>query len=161
AFSQGVMKAKDVGEMRAVIQDMLKDSELVVAQEWMPTEYDWRIGVLDGKALFACRYHMAARHWQIAKHGDGESSFGKVDTMAIEDAPKHVVETAVKAANLIGRGIYGVDLKEVDGKAHIIEVNDNPNLDAGYEDAVLKDELWKRIAQVFLDRIEQARNGGR
>lgn len=161
AFSQGVMKAKDVNEMRVVIQQMLKDSELVVAQEWMPTEYDWRIGVLDGKALFACRYHMAARHWQIAKHSEEGSSFGKVDTMAVEDAPKHVVETAVKAANLIGRGIYGVDLKEVDGKAHIIEVNDNPNLDAGYEDAILKEELWLRIAQVFLDRIEKTREGAR
>lgn len=159
AFSQGVMKAKDVDELRGVIETMLKDSDLVLAQEWMPTEYDWRIGVLDGHALYACRYHMAAKHWQIAKHGDGESRFGKVDTLAIEDAPPKVVETAVRATRLIGNGLYGVDLKEVDGKAHIIEVNDNPNLDAGYEDAILKEELWRRIAEVFLKRIEKLRNG--
>ena len=40
-----------------------------------------------------------------------------------------------------------------------MEVNDNPNLDAGYEDAVLKEELWSRIAGVFLKRIEAVRNG--
>jgi glutathione synthase/RimK-type ligase-like ATP-grasp enzyme len=159
AFSQGVMKAGDVGELRRVIEKMLEDSELVIAQEWMPTEYDWRIGVLDGKPLYACRYHMARRHWQIAKHEGNNSRFGKVDALAIEDTPPKVVEIAVKAANLIGRGLYGVDLKEVDGKPHIIEVNDNPNLDAGYEDAVLKDELWRRIAQVFVDRIEAKRAG--
>ena len=159
AFSQGVMKAGDVGQLRRVIEKMLEDSELVIAQEWMPTEYDWRIGVLDGKPLYACRYHMARRHWQIAKHEGNNSRFGKVDALAIEDAPPKVVEIAVKAANLIGRGLYGVDLKEVDGKPHIIEVNDNPNLDAGYEDAVLKEELWRRIAQVFVDRIEAKRAG--
>ena len=159
AFSQGVMKAGNVGELRAVIESMLKDSDLVIAQEWMPTEYDWRIGVLDGKPLYACRYHMAAKHWQIAKHGDGDSRYGKVETLAIADAPSKVVEVAVKATKLIGRGLYGVDLKEVQGKPHIIEVNDNPNLDAGYEDAILKDELWLTIARVFRDRIEAQRNG--
>lgn len=159
AFSQGVMKAKDVGELRDAIEDMLEESDLVLAQEWMPTEYDWRVGVLDGKPLYACRYHMAAKHWQIAKHGDGESSFGKVDTLLVEDAPPKVIDTAVKATKLIGTGLYGVDLKEVDGKAHIIEVNDNPNLDAGYEDAILKDELWRTIANSFLQRIEKLRNG--
>ncbi|MCA8912750.1 MAG: RimK family alpha-L-glutamate ligase, partial [Planctomycetes bacterium] len=159
AFSQGVMKAADVGQLKSVIETMLKDSDLVIAQEWMPTEYDWRIGVLDGEALYACRYHMAARHWQIAKHGEKGSSFGKVETIAIEEAPKRIVETAVKATKLIGRGLYGVDLKEVNGKPHVIEVNDNPNLDAGYEDAVLKEELWSRIAGVFLKRIEAVRNG--
>jgi glutathione synthase/RimK-type ligase-like ATP-grasp enzyme len=161
AFSQGVMKAGDVGELRRVIEKMLEDSELVIAQEWMPTEYDWRIGVLDGKPLYSCRYHMARRHWQIAKHEGNNSRFGKVDTLPIEDTPPKVVEIAVKAATLIGRGLYGVDLKEVDGRPHVIEVNDNPNLDAGYEDEVLKEELWRRIAQVFVDRIEAKRSGGK
>jgi glutathione synthase/RimK-type ligase-like ATP-grasp enzyme len=159
AFSQGVMKAGDVDDLRTVIEAMLKDSDLVIAQEWMPTEYDWRIGVLDGKPLYACRYHMARKHWQIAKHEGDDSRFGKVDTLPIDEVPPKVIEVAVKSARLIGRGLYGVDLKEVNGKPHVIEVNDNPNLDAGYEDAVLKDELWRTIAQVFLQRIEAKRNG--
>ncbi len=156
AFSQGVKKATDVDELRRIIESMLEDSDLVIAQEWTPTDYDWRIGVIDGKPLYACRYHMAARHWQIASGDD----FGKVDTMAVADAPPKVIDVAVRAANQIGRGLYGVDLKEVNGQPMIIEVNDNPNLDAGYEDAVLKEELWREIARVFLKRIEAKRAGG-
>jgi len=36
----------------------------------------------------------------------------------------------------------------------VIEVNDNPNLDAGVEDKVLKDDLWRIIAMDFIRRIE-------
>lgn len=161
AFSQGVMKAADVSELRGAIEAMLKDSDLVIAQEWMPTEYDWRIGVLDGRPLWACRYHMASRHWQIAHRDGTDTRYGKVDAVPIEEAPPEVVKAAVKASNLIGNGLYGVDLKEVGGKPYVIEVNDNPNLDAGYEDAVLKEELWRRLAGVFLRRIEAGTNGKR
>ena len=34
----------------------------------MPTEYDWRVGVLGGQPLFAVHYLMAKKHWQIVKH---------------------------------------------------------------------------------------------
>jgi glutathione synthase/RimK-type ligase-like ATP-grasp enzyme len=159
AFSQGVMRAASEDELRKVIEGMLEESDLVIAQEWMPTEYDWRIGVIDGRPLYACRYHMASKHWQIARHGDGETKFGRVESVALEEAPQDVVRVAVKAANLIGHGLYGVDIKELAGKPFVIEVNDNPNLDAGYEDAVLKEELWRRIAGAFLRRIEAGRNG--
>ena len=36
----------------------------------------------------------------------------------------------------------------------MIEVNDNPNIDAGFEDMVLKDQLYLRIMESFLRRIE-------
>ena len=41
----------------------------------------------------------------------------------------------------------------------MIEVNDNPNIDAGVEDAILRDELYNRIMEVFLDRIERSKAG--
>ena len=49
----------------------------------------------------------------------------------MEHAPSAVVSTALKAANLIGDGLYGVDIKQVGRKCYVIEVNDNPNIDAG------------------------------
>lgn len=61
---------------------------------------------------------------------------------------------ALRACNLIGDGLYGVDLKTFAGKTYVIEVNDNPNIDAGHEDQVLKEELYKRIMASFLRRIE-------
>ncbi len=75
--------------------------------------------------------------------------------MPIEVAPRKAVQIALKAANLIGDGLYGVDVKESNGNFYVIEVNDNPNIDAGFEDAVLKDDLYRRIMQVFLTRMEQ------
>jgi hypothetical protein len=36
----------------------------------------------------------------------------------------------------------------------VIEVNDNPSVDAGVEDQVLGDTLYQRLAAVFLERVE-------
>ena len=44
---------------------------------------------------------------------------------------------------------------------YVIEVNDNPNIDAGFEDAVLKEELYRRIMAGFLERIERLKARGR
>ena len=73
--------------------------------------------------------------------------------MTVGEAPAYVVETALRAANLVGDGLYGVDIKEAAGKCYVMEVNDNPNIDAGIEDAVLKDALYREIVGVFLRRI--------
>lgn len=160
AFSQGVVKANDSDEFLARLAEFFEDSELVIAQRYMRTDFDWRIGVMDGRALFACKYHMARGHWQIAKHdanSPAKPQFGKCDTFPVETAPRKAVATAVKAANLIGNGLYGVDVKEVDGQFYVIEVNDNPNLDSGVEDAVLREELYRRIMESFVRRIEASR----
>jgi glutathione synthase/RimK-type ligase-like ATP-grasp enzyme len=73
----------------------------------------------------------------------------------VEDAPPAVVKTALKAANLIGDGFYGVDVKETERGIMVIEVNDNPNLEAGVEDTMLKDELYRRLVGEFLRRLDQ------
>ena len=75
----------------------------------------------------------------------------------MEHLPAQVLRTAIKAANLIGDGLYGVDLKQVGDKVYVIEVNDNPNIDAGVEDKYLKNELYDRIMRVFLRRVELKR----
>jgi len=41
----------------------------------------------------------------------------------------------------------------------VIEVNDNPNLDAGTEDGVLGDELYRRVLQAFIQRLELKHRG--
>jgi len=63
------------------------------------------------------------------------------------------------AIGAIGDGLYGVDLKQVGNKVFVIEVNDNPNIDAGFEDEVLQDELYLRVVEVFLKRIERRKTG--
>lgn len=156
SFSTGVIKVSQPEDLDTAVEKLMDKSDLIIAQEFMPTDYDWRIGIIDQKPIFACKYFMAKKHWQIIKRdGAGKRSFGQEETMPVELVPKIVIKTALKIANLMGDGLYGVDLKQVGSKCFVIEVNDNPNIDAGVEDSMLKDELYVRIMQVFLNRIEE------
>ncbi len=158
SFSQGVLKVEDESHLRAEVERLLERSDLIIAQAFTPTDFDWRVGILDRQPLYACKYHMAARHWQITKWiGDQNGEEGKVETLPVELAPRHVVRTALRAANLIGNGLYGVDVKQVGSTCQVIEVNDNPNIDAGYEDRILKDQLYSRVMTVLLRRVERCK----
>lgn len=161
SFSAGVRKVSTTQELAEQVEAMLDKSDLVIAQGFVPTEFDWRIGVLDGQPLFACRYYMADNHWQILKRDavGNKEDVGRAETVPVEMAPTRVVKTALKAANHVGKGLYGVDLKEVGGKVYMIEVNDNPNIDAGFEDEVLGDELYLRIMRTFFARVNARHRG--
>ena len=161
SFSAGVKKVATTQELGLAVETMLEKSDLVIAQAFVPTEFDWRVGVLDGQPLFACRYYMADGHWQILKRdGTGKKEdVGRAETVPVEMAPTRVVKTALKAANHVGKGLYGVDLKEVAGKVYMIEVNDNPNIDAGFEDEVLGDELYLRVMRTFFARVTARHRG--
>ncbi|MCA9184087.1 MAG: RimK family protein [Planctomycetales bacterium] len=156
SFSQGVVKVDTKEELAEKLEAFFAKSDLIVAQEFLPTTFDWRIGVIDKYPLYACKYYMAAGHWQIIDQArQGRGRYGRSETLPIEMAPRKAVQAALKAANLIGDGFYGVDVKQSDGGFYVIEVNDNPNADAGVEDAILRDDLYLRIMNVFLSRIEQ------
>ena len=158
AFSQGVVKIESEEALLDKVNELLRESELVLAQEYLPTEFDWRIGVLDQRALFVCKYYMAPGHWQIIKHEHHRMSEGRTEALSIGEVPDEVVKIALQAANLIGDGFYGVDLKQVGCQYYVIEINDNPNVDAGNEDAVLSDALYREVMGVFRKRID-ARKG--
>jgi glutathione synthase/RimK-type ligase-like ATP-grasp enzyme/ribosomal protein S18 acetylase RimI-like enzyme len=159
AFSKGVIKVDNKEQLQKVTNQLFKKSDLILAQQFLPSDYDWRIGVLDQKPLFACKYYMAKGHWQIYKwDGTPDETTGNFETLPVEAVPDKVLKTAVKAASLMGDGLYGVDLKELDNKVYLIEVNDNPNIDYKIEDQYLKNTLYERIMQSLYNRIEMSRN---
>jgi glutathione synthase/RimK-type ligase-like ATP-grasp enzyme len=155
SFSRGVHKINSAEEFRRVAEELFEETDLILAQKFLPTEFDWRVGVLSGEPLFVCQYRMARGHWQIVKHGPNGSREGGFRTFGIEQAPREVIDLAVRAAKPIGAGFYGVDLKQTDRGIVVMEVNDNPNLDHGIEDAVAKDEVWIKLLKWFIDRFEQ------
>lgn len=162
SFSRGVYKAADRGEAQAIAKRLFRESDLILAQEFLPTAFDWRIGVLNRTPIFACQYYMSKKHWQVVDHSrGGRPREGGFKTFAIADVPRPIVRTALRAADLIGDGLYGVDLKQTSDGVYVIEVNDNPNLDAGIEDAVLKDELYRLIMRDFLRRLDVLRQSRR
>lgn len=158
AFSLGVYKVRDRSALEQTAKKLFKRSELLLAQEFTPTEFDWRVGIINREVIYVCKYFMSAEHWQIVNHeAKGKSREGGFETFAVEDAPPQVVKIALKAANLIGDGLYGVDLKQIGKNVVVIEVNDNPNIDAGVEDAVLGSALYETIMGEFLRRLELRR----
>ena len=62
----------------------------------MPTEFDWRVGVFDRQPLFVCRYFMAEGHWQIYHHGEKRTTEGECETIAVEHAPRDVLQLALQ-----------------------------------------------------------------
>jgi glutathione synthase/RimK-type ligase-like ATP-grasp enzyme len=154
SFSRGVVKAASLAELAALRDTFLTDGDLALAQRYIPTAYDWRIGVLGGGALFAVQYQMARGHWQIVKHRDGKPALeGGFAAVPLAAAPPDIVDIAVRSANLIGEGLYGVDLKETPDGPVVIEINDNPNLEHGVEDRAEKGAVWDRLTAWFLDRL--------
>lgn len=159
SFSVGVERVDTEAQLHAKVAELLEKSDLIVAQEWMPTDFDWRVGVLDGRVIFVCKYYMADGHWQIINHANGGAQ-GATEALAIGEAPEDMVHIALQAAQLIGDGFYGVDIKQVGNRYCVMEINDNPNVDAGNEDGVLKDALYREVMGVFLRRLEQRSRGG-
>ena len=155
SFSHGMHKVSDESGFIKAMEVLFEKSAILLAQEYIPTEFDWRIGVLNGEALYACKYYMAKNHWQIYNHGvKGCNQSGMVDTLPLYQVPGNVIRTALKATSLIGKGLYGVDLKVINNKAVVIEINDNPSIDHGIEDSILGDELYYRIINYFVRSLE-------
>lgn len=158
SFSQGVFKVEDAAQLQSVTARLFRESELILAQEFLYTEFDWRVGILNREPLFVSQYFMSKKHWQIVKYdGKGGFSEGGFRTIAVEQAPPEVVKVALRAANLVGDGLYGVDLKQNSEGVYVIEINDNPNLEAGVEDVVLKDDLYRVVMSEFSRRLDARR----
>lgn len=158
AFSQGVMKVESPKDLQKKLNQFFKTSDLVLIQPFIPTEFDWRIGVLDNKPLYACKYYMAKGHWQLynwAANQNTQDVLGDCVTCPIEQVPENVIKTALKATRVIGDGLYGVDIKSHNNKNYVIEVNDNPSIDTGWEDQILGEALYHNIMSVFLQRIRR------
>ena len=155
SFSRGVHKADTAEEFRRIADELFEDTDLLLAQKFLPTAFDWRVGVLGGEPLFVCQYRMARGHWQIVKYRpDGSLQEGGWRAVDLAQASTDLLDTAVRAARPIGEGLYGVDIKETDRGFVVMEVNDNPNLDHGVEDQAGKDEVWIRLLKWFVERFE-------
>ncbi len=155
SFSLGVFKVENRAELKARLAKLFADSALVLAQEFLYTEFDWRIGVLNNRAIYACKYHMAKDHWQIFNHGKKRNITGGWETMPTFETPRAVLDAALHACEIIGKSLYGVDVKQKGDQVYVIEVNDNPSIEHDVEDRYLGMELYMQIMQEFANRLEQ------
>lgn len=143
SFSARVEKASSVTEFLKVAKRFLRMSDWIVVQEYIPSKYDWRVGVLNGEFLYACRYVIPSQTFKIQASVNGHLVYCGVESVLQDEVPSEIIDLGIEAGNAIGKGLYGVDIKEKDGRLYVIEVNDNPSLDGG-EDVQYPD-VYRRI----------------
>jgi glutathione synthase/RimK-type ligase-like ATP-grasp enzyme len=147
SFSLRVEKVHNVADFFRVARRFIKMSDWIVVQQFIESRYDWRIGVLDGKLLYACKYTIPSVSFKIQASVNGHIVYCGVESVPQDQVPPSVVDLGIKAANAIGSGLYGVDIKNNNGDACVIEVNDNPSLESG------EDTCYPRIYKTIISRL--------
>jgi glutathione synthase/RimK-type ligase-like ATP-grasp enzyme len=146
SFSRYVEKAACETSFRDVAKRFFKKSDVLAIQKFTPTAFDWRIGVLNNDVLYVCKYMIPKGKWKHGAKLRGKPTviWGRTVAMQKQNLPARLREVALNACSVVGKGLYGVDIKEVDGDYVVVEVNDNPSIYAGYEDSMDKD-IYQRI----------------
>jgi glutathione synthase/RimK-type ligase-like ATP-grasp enzyme len=148
SFSLRVEKVDDPDQFMKVASRFFRMSDWIVVQSFVESRYDWRVGVLDGELLYVCKYTIPDATFKIQDSVNGHLVYCRVESIREEDAPAPVLQMGIAAANAIGHGLYGVDLKTTNGDCCVIEVNDNPSLEGG-EDTAYPD-VYARIINHLL-----------
>ncbi len=148
SFSAYVDKVATPVDFVRVGKRFLRRADRIVVQQYMPSDFDWRVITLDGRVLAVLKYRFAPHQWKLMDRTE-EGEWARVEGVAREDADARLLEVGVAAANAVGRSLYGVDIKEIDGAYTVIEVNDNPTIAAGEEDQAnpeIYDEIIRYLA---------------
>jgi glutathione synthase/RimK-type ligase-like ATP-grasp enzyme len=146
SFSRYVEKAACETSFKDVAKRFFKKSDVLAIQKFTPTAFDWRVGVLNNDVLYVCKYMIPKGKWKHGAKLRGKPTVVWGRTVAIDkqELPARIREVALKACSVVGKGLYGVDIKEVDGDYVVVEVNDNPSIYAGYEDQKAPD-MYRKI----------------
>lgn len=145
-FSKGVYLIENKKKFIEKCKNLFKSKYYtLIIQEYLYSSFDWRIGILNKKPLFACKYFMVENHWQILKYIGDKMVEGEAETISIRKIPNNILNLLSKVVLFLDHGFYGIDIKEINGKVYLIEINDNPNLYFGVEDKINRDEIFYEI----------------
>jgi glutathione synthase/RimK-type ligase-like ATP-grasp enzyme len=147
SFSARVEKVETVTDFLRIARRFFKLSDWIVAQAFVESQFDWRVGILNGEVLYACKYIIPTESFKIQATVNGHIVYCAVKSVPYERVPSHIVDVAVQAARAVGPGLYGVDIKEKDEQVYVIEVNDNPSLESG------EDEYYPLIYEKIITHL--------
>ena len=122
---------------------------MLAVQQFMPTAFDWRVGVVNHEIIYLCKYMIPKGKWKHGAKLRGKPSafvWGRTVPLDKNRAPVELRKVALKACEVVGDSFYGIDIKEINGKYVVVEINDNPSVYAGHEDYVNGDLYEKVIA---------------
>jgi len=134
SFSLRVEKVNTIADFFRVARRFIRLSDWIVVQQFIESMYDWRIGVLSGRLLYACKYTIPSETFKIQASVNGHLVYCGVESVPPGQVPPEVIDIGIAAADAIGKGLYGVDIKNTETGAYVIEVNDNPSIESGEDD---------------------------
>jgi len=147
SFSLRVEKVTDIAGFFKVARRFIHLSDWIVVQQYIESTYDWRVGVLNGKLLYACKYTIPSVTFKIQASVNGHIVYCGVESVPVDEVPPQVIRLGIEAADAIGTGLYGVDIKNTSGDAYVIEVNDNPSIESG------EDDCYPRVFEQIVNRL--------
>ncbi len=150
SFSLYVERASTPNEFVKIGKRYLRRADRLVVQQFIKSEFDWRVGVLGDEPIFVCQYTIPKLQWKVSTYTQqGREIYGPVKGVPLKKAAPKMIRTALDAAAAIGKGLYGVDLKQVGNDFVVIEVNDNPTIAHGEEDQEAPD-IYQKIIKFLL-----------
>lgn len=149
-FSRGVHLARNMREYKRIIARLIEENPMLIVQEFIKTDFDWRIGIFNKQILYTCKYYHVPDDWRILKYDhDGNFRDGASETM--NEVPLNVYHIVAGCMKFLDHGLYGIDLKETVDGIYCLEINDNPTIDSGIEDEKEGVHLYDSLVKWFLD----------
>ena len=88
SFSLRVEKVTDIAGFFRVARRFIKLSDWIVVQQYIESKYDWRVGVLDGKLLYVCKYTIPSVTFKIQASVNGHIVYCGVESVLRRQFPR-------------------------------------------------------------------------
>ena len=148
-FSSHVEKANNETEFIALTKHLLRKAKVLVLQEYIRSDFDWRVGILRNEVLYLCKYCIPKGGWKVKSKINGRNVWGDTIALPRESIAPELKDICISLSKCVGSGLYGLDVKETDSGYKVIEINDNPSIYDGYEDAADAD-IYEKIINALV-----------
>jgi glutathione synthase/RimK-type ligase-like ATP-grasp enzyme len=149
SFSAYVEKVESIPQFLAVAKRFTRRADRFVVQEFVPSTFDWRVTVLGEQVLFVCKYLMPGDAWKLHATVDGRLQWARVEGVPVDSVDPELLDLGLRAGRAVGKGLYGVDIKDHGRHYTVIEVNDNPTINTNEEDEFAP-ELYGKIIEYLV-----------
>jgi glutathione synthase/RimK-type ligase-like ATP-grasp enzyme len=147
-FSSHVEKARNVAEFIEISKHLLRKAKVLVVQEYVQSDFDWRVGILRNEVIYLCKYCIPEGGWKVKSNINGKNVWGDTIAVSRDSISPELKEISITLSKYVGNGLYGLDVKETKDGFKVIEINDNPSLYEGFEDVIDKDIYEKIITEL-------------
>lgn len=148
-FSSHVEKAGNETEFIELSKHLLRKAKVLVLQEYIQSDFDWRVGILRNEVLYLCKYCIPEGGWKVKSKINGKNVWGDTIAISRDLISPGLKDISITLSKCVGNGLYGLDIKETNNGYKVIEINDNPSIYDGYEDTIDKD-IYEKIINALV-----------